>query len=137
MISDANTNSRPRLIIADDDPVVRSSLSMLLGAAFDVVGVARDSDEAIDLARESQPDAAIVDVDMPKGGGLRAVQGILDAAPDTAIVVLSGDESDAAVRELILAGAMSYQRNGVERDLLAQSLHNSISARANARVQPV
>jgi NarL family two-component system response regulator LiaR len=137
MISDAHTNSRPRLIIADDDPVVRSSLSMLLGAAFEVVGVARDSDEAIELARESQPDAAIVDVDMPKGGGLRAVRGILDEAPDTAIVVLSGDESDAAVRELILAGAMSYQRKGVDRDLLAQSLNNSIRARADARVQPV
>jgi len=110
---------------------------MLLGAEFDVVGVARDSGEAIELAMESRPDAAIVDVDMPEGGGLRAVQGILDAAPDTAIVVLSGDESDAAVRELILAGAMSYQRKGVERDLLAQSLRDSISARANARVEPV
>jgi DNA-binding NarL/FixJ family response regulator len=129
MISDANTTSRPRLMIADDDPVVRSVLDMSLGSAFDVVGVAGDSEQAIKLAKDSQPEAAIVDVDMPKGGGLRAVRGILEVSPDTAIVVLSSDESDTAVRELILAGAMSYQRKGVERDLLARSLHESISAR--------
>lgn len=134
MISDTTTNSRPRLMIADDDPVVQSALDMSLGSAFDVVGVAGDSEEAIQLARDSQPEAAIVDVDMPKGGGLRAVQGILDVSPDTAIVVLSSDESDAAVRELILAGAMTYQRKGVERDQLARSLRDSISARASRPV---
>jgi DNA-binding NarL/FixJ family response regulator len=137
MTSHANTSSRPRLIIADDDPVVRSTLDMSLGNAFDVVGVVSDSDEAIKLASESQPDAAIVDVDMPKGGGLRAVRGILDVAPDTAIVVLSSDELDAGVRELILAGAMTYQRKGVELGLLVQALNESIDACANRRVQPV
>lgn len=137
MISDANSHLRPRLIIADDDPVVRSILAMSLDSGFEVIGVARDSDEAIQLARESQPDAAIVDVDMPKGGGLSAVRGILDTAPDTAIVVLSSDESDATVREVILAGAMSYQRKGVELGLLTALLHESISARASTRVQLV
>jgi DNA-binding NarL/FixJ family response regulator len=136
MISDSNTDRRPRLMIADDDPVVRSMLDMSLGGQFDVVGVAVDSDEAIELARERQPDAAIVDVDMPKGGGLRAVRGIVDVAPDTAIVILSGDESDAVVRELILAGAMAYQRKGGPQDAIAQSLNDSITAHANERYRP-
>ncbi len=137
MISDTNHKPRPRLIIADDDPVVQSILDMSLGSEFDVIGMASDSDEAIALAKERQPDVAIVDVDMPKGGGLRAVRGILDVAPDTAIVVLSSDESDAGVRELMRAGAMTYQRKGVERDLLAQALNDSIIACASGRVARV
>lgn len=120
-------------MIADDDPVVRSMLGMSLGEAFEVVGVAADSEQAVELARTSQPDAAIVDVVMPKGGGLRAVRGILEVAPDTAIVVLSGDESDGSVRELMQAGAIAYRRKGVAPRLLAEALIESIDARASER----
>jgi DNA-binding NarL/FixJ family response regulator len=124
---------RPRLMIADDDPVTQSMLDMSLGGGFDVVGFAADSDEAVELARESQPDAAIVDVDMPKGGGLSAVRGILAVAPETAIVVLSADESDHVVRELIQAGAITYRRKGIAPGLLAESIGDSIKAHGAAR----
>jgi DNA-binding NarL/FixJ family response regulator len=133
---DAPSDSRPRLMIADDDPVVLSSLGMLLGEAFEVVGVARDAVAAVELARETQPDAAIVDVEMPGGGGQAAVRGILAVSKETAIVVLSSDESDAVVRELILAGAMAYQRKGTDRVVLEQTLHDSITVRANTRLSP-
>jgi DNA-binding NarL/FixJ family response regulator len=133
MISLTSPDHRPRLMIADDDPVVRSMLGMSLGEAFEVVGVAADSEQAVELARTSQPDAAIVDVVMPKGGGLRAVRGILEVAPDTAIVVLSGDESDGSVRELMQAGAIAYRRKGVAPRLLAEALIESIDARASER----
>jgi DNA-binding NarL/FixJ family response regulator len=119
MSSSAFAN-RPRLIIADDDPVVRSMLSMALGETFEVVGVAEDGEGMVELARESQPDAALVDVDMPGGGGARAVQGISQSSPDTAIVILSGDESDAVVRGLIQAGATAYRRKGVDSRTLAR-----------------
>jgi DNA-binding NarL/FixJ family response regulator len=108
-------------------------LSMALGETFEVVGVAADSGEAIELARTSHPDAAIVDVVMPNGGGLCAVRGILEVAPDTAIVVLSGDESDGSVRELMQAGAIAYRRKGVAPQALTESLIESIAARANER----
>jgi DNA-binding NarL/FixJ family response regulator len=121
---------RPRLMIADDDPVVSSLLSASLGSAFNVVGLAVDGEEAVELAKTTQPDAAVIDVEMPKGGGLRAVQGIVDVAPDTAIIVLSGDESDKVVRELMQAGAIAYRRKGISPDLLASSLTDSIKAHA-------
>lgn len=121
---------RPSVMIADDDPVVCSLLGASLGSTFDVVGVAADGDEAIELARMSQPDAAIIDVEMPRGGGLRAVAGIADVAPATAIVVLSADESDKLVRELMQAGAIAYRRKGISPDLLATSLTESITAHA-------
>lgn len=136
MNSASTADHRPRVMIADDDPVVQSMLDSSLSSSFDVIGVAADSDAAIELARESQPDAAIVDVDMPRGGGLSAVRGILDVAPETAIVVLSADESDSVVRELMQAGAMAYRRKGVAPNVLAESLTDSIKAHAAGRLGP-
>jgi DNA-binding NarL/FixJ family response regulator len=127
------TSSRPRLIIADDDSVVRSVLNMSLGEAFEIVGVASDSEEAVELARTSQPDVALVDVDMPRGGGEFAVNGIATAAPDTAIVVLSADESDGLVRTLMQAGATAYLRKGVDTHMLTECLTASIKAHAGQR----
>jgi DNA-binding NarL/FixJ family response regulator len=136
MNSASTADHRPRVMIADDDPVVQSMLDSSLSSSFDVIGVAADSDAAIELAKESQPDAAIVDVDMPRGGGLSAVRGILEVAPETAIVVLSGDESDSVVRELMQAGAMAYRRKGVAPNALAESLTDSIKAHAAGRSGP-
>lgn len=123
----------PRLLIADDDPVVRSALGMTLERQFEVVAVAGDSHGAITRAQEHAPDAAIVDVDMPGGGGPSAVRGILEVSPDTAIVVLSGDESDSVVRELLQMGAITYCRKGIEPTRLVEALQRSIIAHRRAR----
>lgn len=123
----------PRLVIADDDPVVQLVLGMSLGHEFDVVGVAADSEHAIELARVNQPDAALVDVVMPKGGGLRAVRGILEVAPDTAIVMLSGYKAEGIVGELIKAGAIAYRRKGAEAHVLADALTESIKVHTAER----
>jgi DNA-binding NarL/FixJ family response regulator len=116
----------PRLVIADDDPVVQLVLSMSLEREFDVVGVAADGEEAVDLALAMQPDAALIDVEMPKGGGLRAVQGIRQVAPGAAIVILSRYQSHGVVHELTEAGAIAYRRKGVAPDVLAEALTESI-----------
>jgi DNA-binding NarL/FixJ family response regulator len=135
MSSTLSDSSVPRLMIADDDPVVQSLLDVSLSHEFDVVGLAADGEQAVALAQESQPDAALVDVEMPAGGGLRAVRGIHDVAPDTAIVVLSVDESDARVRELIQAGATAYLRKGLAPRVLSAALMDSIEAHAVQRRQ--
>ena len=120
-------------MIADDDPVVQSMLSMSLGEGFDLVGVAADSEAATALAEATQPDAALVDVDMPKGGGSAAVRGILEVSPATAVVVLSGDESDSVVRGLIAAGAVRYCRKGIGAQELSEAVIESVKVRALER----
>jgi two-component system, NarL family, response regulator DesR len=135
LTSDKESRPRPRLIIADDDLVIASLLSASLVGDFDVVGIAGDSEEAIALAGASQPDVALIDVEMPKGGAPRAVPGIVEVAPEVAIVVLSGDESDKLVRELIRAGAVAYSRKGVDPEDLVALLHNSIEVRAIERAR--
>jgi len=121
--------AQPTLLIADDDPVVRSMLSLTLDRQFDIVGAARDADQAIALAQASRPDVALIDVQMPGGGGLRAIHGIGDVSPATAAVVLSADEFDPMVRQLMIAGAMSYVRKGIAPAALADVLHRAMQAR--------
>ena len=115
-----------RLLIADGDPAVRSGLSDELGKEFEVVGTAVDGEDAVKVAAWVQPDAALIDAQMPNGGGLRAVEGIATVSPETAIVILSTQESEASVQELLGAGAIAYCRKGASSTLLARSLRDSI-----------
>lgn len=119
---------RRTLLIADDDLVVCSMLSMALERRFDVVAAVEDAEQAVAQAAARQPDVAVVDVDMPGGGGARAVRGIVEVAPATAVVVLSGDESDGVVRDLMQAGAMTYRRKGMAPHELAETLEKAIAA---------
>jgi DNA-binding NarL/FixJ family response regulator len=118
----------PRVLIADDDPDVRAVLSAQLAPRFDVVGTAADTDEAIALAARTRADIAIVDVQMPGGGGVRATREIRDAAPGIAIVALSADESERVVLDMLRAGAVAYLRKGVDADELAALLHEALRA---------
>jgi DNA-binding NarL/FixJ family response regulator len=119
-----------RVLIADDDPDVRAVLAAQLPLSFDIVGTAADTDEAIALAAEHRPDIALVDVEMPGGGGPRATREIGAAAPATTIVALSADESDRVVRDMLAAGAVTYIRKDVSAEELTALLHESVRARA-------
>lgn len=123
-------SARPTLVIADDDPVLRRTIGALVAGTFDVVGLAADAEEAIALSERNRPDVALVDVQMPGGGGLHATQGIAAYSPGTAVVILSGDEEHSAVLELLAAGAVSYLRKGGSVDELVARLRVSIDAHA-------
>jgi DNA-binding NarL/FixJ family response regulator len=125
---------RLRLLIADDDLVVQSMLDLSLSEDFEVLAVASDGEEAAELAQLYQPDAALVDLEMPGGGGLCAVRGIRKSAPDTAIVMLSGDESDGVVRELMREGVSAYLLKGVGQQVLTDTLMDAVEARASERL---
>lgn len=129
---DTQRRHTPRLLIADDDLLVQSTLCAQLDRAFDIVGGALDTDQAITLAESCQPDVAIIDVEMPGGGGLRATREIHERVPRTAIVVLSADESDATVLAILKAGAIAYLRKGTTGQELTRVLHASIAAHAKS-----
>ncbi len=124
---------RPSLMIADDDAIVIATLAGRLSEWFELVGFAVDADEAIALAEAQQPDAAIVDLEMPAGGGLRATREIHAVAPRTAVVILSVDEQQDSVLELLSAGAICYARKGVSADDLAGQVTDAIAAHASGR----
>ena len=127
--SSSGESQRWRLLVADDAAAARAFLSLALQTQFDVVGLAADGEEAVAIAASARPDAALIDVQMPKGGGLHAVKGILGTSPETAIVMLSADEAESSVRELLTAGAIAYCRKGTSPADLARSLAESIKVR--------
>ena len=124
----AGVEQRPRIVIADDDAVVRQMLAATLSRWFDLVGVAEDAAGAVDIAVRHLPDVALLDVQMPAGGGLWATRRISELAPATAVVLLSGDEYRDSVVEFMNVGATTYLRKGIADDLLTQRLLQSIAA---------
>jgi DNA-binding NarL/FixJ family response regulator len=118
----------PRVVFADDDPLVLATLAAQLAHTFECVGTARDADEAITLVESNRPELVILDVDMPGGGAVRATREIHVRSPETAIVILSGDEIRQGVVELLNAGAVTYLRKGIDQQSLIAKLTVAMTA---------
>ena len=101
---------RLRLLIVDDQPVIRRGLALILATApdIDVVGQAADGHEAIELARTLAPDVVIMDLQMPRLGGVAATRTITAAHAAMRVVVLTTYDDDELVFEAIRAGAHAY-----------------------------
>lgn len=112
LLADYGGRAYATLLIADDELFTQSMLCVLLQAEYDIVGGALDASRAIELAELHQPDVAIIDVDMPAGGGVRAAREIRERAPRTAIVALSADVRETTAQAMLEAGAMTYVQKG-------------------------
>lgn len=108
------TNSHVRVLISDDDPMIRAALRDVLESESDiaVVAVAKDADEAIALAERHSPAVAVLDVRMPGGGGPRAAREILQRSPDTRILAFSAYDDISTVAEMTQAGISEYLMKG-------------------------
>ena len=105
-----SANSRITIAIAEDDAAVRDALKELLASEghLDLVGVAADADEAIRLCRRLQPKVILVDLRMPRGGGIRAIEEIRRASRSTHCIALTAYEDRGSILSAIEAGADSY-----------------------------
>ncbi|MFD7639455.1 response regulator [Kitasatospora sp. NPDC059795] len=100
-----------RVLIADDEPLVRSGLAVILGAEpdIDVVGEAESGAQAVALARTLTPDVVLTDVRMPALDGIQAARRILDTVvPAPRVVVITTFENDDSVHDALLAGAAGF-----------------------------
>ena len=110
-----------RVLIVDDAEDIRMLLRMKLGRHenLDVVGEAVDGVDAVDLARELQPNLVLLDMAMPRMDGLQALPLIREAVPDVRVIVLSGFNQGTLEQEALAAGADRYVvKGGSMRDLL-------------------
>ena len=97
-----------RVLVAEDETIIRLDLRDLLErSGFEVCAEARDGEEAVNLARSSQPDVAIMDVKMPKLDGIEAARRILDERP-IPIVMLTAYGQDELVGRAVEAGVFGY-----------------------------
>jgi DNA-binding NarL/FixJ family response regulator len=119
-----------RVLIADDQRVVREGLALVLGLLPDVevVGAAADGDEALALAADLRPDIVLMDLRMPRCDGVEATRRLHEDLPDVRVVVLTTYSDDRSVIDALRAGARGYltkDAGGEEiRDALRRVLDN-------------
>lgn len=123
---------RLRVLVADDHPLFREGVVHSLSSEEDieVVGEAANSREAVKLATELMPDLVVLDLGMPKGGGIEAARRIAASSPATAILILTISEDPDDLLEVLKAGARGYVLKGVA----APGLVHAVRAVTNGEV---
>lgn len=106
-----------KLLVADDERLFRQSLKILLetGSNIKVVAEAADGQEAVVGARETEPDLALLDVDMPKMDGIKTAKLITTVSPRTKILMLSVHHEEDKIRSALRAGAIGYILKDTDR----------------------
>jgi two-component system chemotaxis response regulator CheY len=117
-----------RVLIADDDPMIRLTTSALIGRAdgIELVGEAEDADQAIELAARRRPDVVLLDFNMPGGGGVRAATLIREGNPDVKLVAMSADDSQGAQYDMTRAGAVGFVHKGAGEDEILRVIRSSV-----------
>jgi DNA-binding NarL/FixJ family response regulator len=125
-----------RVMIADDQEIVRAGFSALLETRDDitVVGTARDGRDAIDVARANRPDVVLMDVRMPNLNGIEATRAITAHEPAPRVIVLTTFDLDEYVYDALSAGASGF----LLKDVTAETLFDAVRvvARGDALLTP-
>jgi DNA-binding NarL/FixJ family response regulator len=113
-----------RVLVADDHPVVRTGLAQLLQQADDVelVGTAEDGEQACEMARESQVDVVLMDLEMPGVDGIDATARIRAERPATQVVVLTSFSDRERILDAVDAGALGYLLKDADPDELLRGI---------------
>lgn len=103
-----------RLVLADDHPIYREGVARTLADAggIEVVGQAADGEAAVAVVTECQPDLVLLDISMPKGGGLPALARIRQLAHPPKVAMLTASEEDDALMQALRLGALGYVLKG-------------------------
>jgi two-component system, NarL family, response regulator DegU len=117
-----------RLLLADDHRMLREGLRRsMTEEGFDVVGEARDGEEAVQLAGELAPDVVLMDVTMPELSGVEACQQVRDAAPGVKVVMLTMHADQEVLASAIRAGAVGYLVKDCSTDEIASAVRMAVS----------
>ena len=113
-----------RVLICDDQLVVRAGLRAILSTApgIEVVGEARDGDEALALVAETAPDVVLMDLKMPGTNGVQATRAIGERHPDVGVLVLTTYDADEWVFDAIRSGASGYLLKDTPREGLIAAI---------------
>jgi DNA-binding NarL/FixJ family response regulator len=113
-----------RVVIADDQRVVRDGLAMLVGLieSIEIVATASHGGEAFELAREHRPDVVLMDLRMPEVDGVEATRRIRASLPDTQVLVLTTYADDASLFPALQAGAHGYLTKDASADEIEQAI---------------
>ena len=118
-------NERVRVIVVDDDDLMRAGLRAVLSSddSIEVVGEAGDGRTATPLARSLRPDVVLMDVRMPDVDGITATRQVLAAAPETRVIILTTFEQDDYVFGALRAGASGFLLKRTSPEDLVAAIH--------------
>ncbi|MET4921959.1 response regulator transcription factor [Streptomyces sp. PSRA5] len=121
-----------RVIVADDQAVVREGIVMLLGLlpGIEVVGAARDGEEAVALVGELAPDVVLMDLRMPRCDGVEATRRIRERYPATQVVVLTTYADDDSLFPALRAGARGYLTKDAGGDEIVKAVRDVMAGDA-------
>ena len=125
-----------RVLLADDHVLVRAGLERLLGGVADieVVGVAADGSEAVELAVKERPDVVLMDLEMPVLDGIEATRRIVAEVDGVAVVILTSFADRERILRALDAGAIGYLLKDAEPDELVRGIH--VAARGESPLAP-
>jgi DNA-binding NarL/FixJ family response regulator len=121
-----------KIIICDDQAVVRDGLEMLLTLEKDiqVLGTAQDGDEAVELVSKHQPDLVLMDLKMPGMNGIEATRQIRAKFPDVKVLVLTTYDDDEWVFDAIRAGASGYLLKDTPREEVVKAIRGTVEGKS-------
>lgn len=121
-----------RVVVADDQSVVREGIVMLLGLlpGIEVVGAAKDGEEAVALVAELSPDVVLMDLRMPRCDGVEATRRIREEYPNTQVVVLTTFADDDSLFPALRAGARGYLTKDAGGDEIVRAVQAVLSGEA-------
>jgi YesN/AraC family two-component response regulator len=126
-----------RIIIADDAPEFRKSVRAMIALErdIDVVAVARDGQEAVELAQKHKPDLILMDINMPRLDGLAAIRAVNQVSPNTVCMVVSSDSDNETLRRAMQAGVHEYLVKPFGPDELLEAIRRTTASIAESRQQ--
>ena len=119
-----STAGRIRVMVVDDHPIMRNGLRDTLEASgrFEVVGQAKDGEEAVSTVEGIEPDVIVMDVIMPNMDGIDACREIMELLPKTRVLMLTASTEEDAVIEAVAAGATGYLQKYSRPEELVEAL---------------
>ncbi len=130
-------NSKIRVLLVDDHPMMRQGLRSIVTAYdhLEVVGEAGDGAEAVKLAQRLDPDVVVMDINMPKMNGIEATRRIKAHRSSTVVIGLSVNQSADTVEKMKAAGAAAYLTKESAADALCQAIDVALSHKRRAPAQ--
>src|SRR5271157_4569351 len=120
-----------KTLLADDHTIVREGLRALLLAdsEIQVIGEARNGQEAVSLTKALHPDVVVMDIAMPVLNGLEATRQILASAPATKVIILSAHSDDAYIDRVATLGAVGFLIKQTSAQILAKAIHEVMAGK--------
>ncbi len=123
------TSQRARVVVAEDDEVLRYTLKLIIGKHCEVVGEAHDGEAAVKLAEELRPDIVLLDVSMPVMGGFAAARLILERLPDVRVIIVSNYSNPVYSEETFRMGAHGYVVKGSAFVQLPKAIEDALDGK--------